>query len=54
MTAEVMSFAEAVENAVRVLKHAEGETNLAAMERMEHLADSWLGLARMLLDREHV
>lgn len=36
---------EAIENAERLLKNAEMETNLALMERLEKLADSWIGIA---------
>lgn len=49
---ETISFDVAVANAARILQNAEMETNLALMERLEHLADSWLGLAGMLMGRE--
>lgn len=48
-----MTFDEAVGNAARLLQHAENETNLPLMERLEGLADSWLHLARMMHEREH-
>lgn len=48
-----MTFEDAVSNAARLLSNAELETNLALMERLEHLADSWLALARMISEREH-
>lgn len=38
--------------AARLLNAAEMETNLALMERLEKLADSWLGLAGLLLQRD--
>ncbi|MEV0619587.1 hypothetical protein AB0I81_40155 [Nonomuraea sp. NPDC050404] len=47
-----MTADEAIDNAARVLRHAEGETNHTTMERLEHLADTWLVMAGMLLDRE--
>lgn len=49
-----MTAADAIENAARLLKNAELETDLARMERVERLADSWLTLASMLLERERV
>lgn len=48
-----MTFDEAIANAARLLRHAETETNLAVMERLERLGDSWLDLARLVNDREH-
>lgn len=42
----------ALGNAARLLAFAEGETNLAAMERMEKLADSWTAIASLLVHRE--
>ncbi|WP_432034589.1 hypothetical protein [Streptomyces antibioticus] len=47
-----MSSGEALGNAVRLLRAAESETNLALMERLEGLADSWLGVAALLRERE--
>lgn len=49
-----MTVDEAVDNAARLLRHAEAETNLALMERLENLADSWLGIAHLLNEREKV
>lgn len=49
-----MTADEALANAARILHNAEGETNLAAMERLESLADSWLVMANMLTERERV
>lgn len=43
---------EAIANAIRLLQHAETETNLALMERLEGLADSWIGVAAALHERE--
>lgn len=43
---------EAIANAVRLLQAAETETNLMLMERLECLADSWLGVAALLRERE--
>ncbi|MBF8186331.1 hypothetical protein ITP53_11335 [Nonomuraea sp. K274] len=42
---------EALDNAARILRNAEGETNLATMERLESLADSWLAMANLISDR---
>jgi hypothetical protein len=44
----------AIENAARLLRAAEMETNLALMERLDELATSWLGLAHLLMEREGV
>ncbi|MFG2076967.1 hypothetical protein [Nonomuraea maritima] len=49
-----MTFDEAVQNAARLLSNAELETDLARMERIEKLADSWLSLANLLAERERV
>lgn len=40
----------ALQTAARLLRAAEIETNLALMERLEKLADSWIAIARMLRD----
>lgn len=50
--AGLVSADEALGNAVRLLQVAETETNLALMERLEGLADSWLGVAVLLRERE--
>lgn len=42
----------ALDNAGRLLHAAEMETNLALMERLEHLADSWLSIANLLIVAE--
>lgn len=47
MTADV-----AIGHAARLLHAAEGETNLAIMERLEKLADSWIQIAHLCTDRE--
>lgn len=46
--------AEALGNAVRLLQAAETETNLALMERLESLADSWIQVAALMAERERV
>lgn len=43
---------EALTHAARILRNAEVETNLALMERLERLADSWMALASLVSDRE--
>jgi hypothetical protein len=43
----------ALSEAARLLRHAEMETNLATMERIEALADSWVSIARLLIEREN-
>lgn len=50
----MITFEDALENGARILKHAENETNLAAMERLEKLADSWINMAALLHQRESV
>lgn len=47
-----MTSEEAIANAVRLLQAAESELNLPLMERLEGLADSWLGVAALLRERE--
>lgn len=42
----------ALRNAVRLLRNAELETNLALMERLEGLADSWLAVSHLIAERE--
>jgi hypothetical protein len=41
----------ALANAARLLHNAELETNLPLMERLEHLADSWIAVARTIAER---
>jgi hypothetical protein len=43
---------EAVQNAARLLSNAELEMDLARMERIEKLADSWISLANLLAERK--
>ena len=51
----VPSEEQALANAARLLERAELElTNLPLMERLEGLADSWLGMANQLRERERV
>ncbi|MGA4942155.1 hypothetical protein [Streptomyces cinereoruber] len=47
-----MTTEAALANAARLLGNAELETNLAAMERIEALADSWVAIARALIEKE--
>lgn len=52
MSEQVPTSQEALGNAARLLRAAEMETNLALMERLEALADSWVDVARLAMDRE--
>jgi hypothetical protein len=45
---ETVTFQSAVANAARLLNNAELECDLAKMERIEKLADSWISIAAML------
>jgi hypothetical protein len=47
---EAVTFTAALQNAARLLQHAEMECDLAKMERYEKLADSWISMAGMLRD----
>jgi hypothetical protein len=49
-----VTFEQAIENAARCLQNAEGETNLAVLEQLEHLADSWISLANTLIAKEQL
>ena len=51
-TVERITVDVALTNAARLLHHAEAETNLATMERIEKLADSWISMASLLAQRE--
>lgn len=51
-TAERITVDTALANAARLLHNAELETNLATMERIEKLADSWVSIAGLLTQRE--
>ncbi len=44
---ETINSQTALANAARLLHAAEVETNLALMERLEHLADTWVAIASM-------
>ncbi|MGW2936049.1 hypothetical protein ACWDA7_30325 [Streptomyces sp. NPDC001156] len=41
----------ALVNAARLLRNAEMVTDLALMQRLESLADSWIAIARTIADR---
>lgn len=43
---------KALSNAARLLYHAEAETNLPLMERLDSVANSWLAIAAFLISRE--
>lgn len=43
-----IDFQGAMNNAARVLQIAEMTTDLALMERLERIADSWLTMAQIL------
>lgn len=45
-----VTFESALGHAARLLLHAELETNLPLMERLERLADSWIAIARTLTE----
>lgn len=45
---QVATFEVAMGNAQRLLRNAETETNLALMERLEKLADSWITVAGLI------
>ncbi len=47
-----LTFAQALANAARLLNNAEAETNLMLMERVEKLADSWVNIAALILQRD--
>ncbi len=49
-----VTSAEALANAVRLLRAAEAETDRGLMERYEHLADSWTTVAAIQTQREHI
>lgn len=51
-TSEPLTIDVALANAARLLYAAELETNLALMERLEKLADSWVSIAGCLAQRE--
>lgn len=45
--AEPVTREMAINNAARILRNAEMETNLALMERLERIADSWVVIAHL-------
>lgn len=45
-----MTGQQAIANAARLLDHAELETDLSKMERLEHLADTWVNIAGLLAE----
>jgi len=45
---EEVTVQACMRNASRILQHAEMETDLAKMERLEKLADSWVNMAAVL------
>lgn len=50
--AELVTVDTALANAARLLRNAEGETDRHLMERIEKLADSWVSIAGILVQRE--
>lgn len=50
--AEPVTTDGALANASRLLHNAEMVTDLAFMQRLESLADSWISIARTLLERD--
>jgi hypothetical protein len=46
--AQPITVESALANAARLLNNAETITDLALMERLEHLADSWIAIARTI------
>lgn len=51
-TATALTMDTALHNAARLLHAAEVETNLPLMERLEHLADTWVNIAALLHERD--
>lgn len=49
---EPITADSALENAARLLRNAEVVTDHALMERLEHLADSWIAIARTIDARQ--
>lgn len=43
-----MTREEAVENAARILRNVEGETNLQLMDQLIQVAQSWISIAELL------
>jgi hypothetical protein len=46
------TFDQAMTHAARLLQNAEVEPDLHRMERVEHLADSWIAMAAHIGQRE--
>lgn len=46
--ADTVSFQECTINAARLLRNAETVTDLALMERLEKVADSWISLGHLI------
>lgn len=51
-TAAPLTVDSALANAARLLHNAELITDLALMERLEGLADTWVNVAALLANRE--
>lgn len=49
-----MNVDQALDHAARLLRMAESEPDPGRMERYEKLADSWIGMAALLNERERV
>ncbi len=50
----MVTFEEAMENAARILKVAEGETNLAMQAGNVSVADSWINIGALVREHERV
>lgn len=50
--ADPLTVDGALANAARLLLNAELETNLPLMERLERLADSWISIARTVMEHQ--
>ncbi len=49
---EIPTYEQAMLNAARLLNNAEMETDLAKMQRLESLADSWIGIAGIIMAKD--
>lgn len=49
-----MTSDEALDNAARLLRNAEVETDRVLMERLTGIADSWVVIAQLLAEKERV
>jgi hypothetical protein len=55
VSGEPLTANEAIEHAARILAEAELErSNLPLMERLEKLAETWLGIAQTLVEKERI